>query len=471
MNARERYVDINRRLREGRAAVFTADEFKALATQVDAEELAQRADIVTVATFAPMCSSGVFINFGHGSPPIRMETLTLDGVPAYGGIAAVDAYLGATAERPNDPGFGGAHVIEALVRGQRVELSARGKGTDCYPGREVRTSVGRDDFNEFYFYNPRNVYQNYGAATNGGEAVLRTYLGVLRPGYSTVSYATAGAMSPLVNDPECRTIGIGTAAFVAGSVGMVVGEGTQFNTQAELDVAGIPMGAARNLAIKADAKTADPRFLAAARVAGYGVSLIIGVGFAIPVLDADMARRLAVRDEDISVLVRDYSRVDRPVVLRTDYRALRSGSVTVQGVDARTSCSSSLAGARRLALELKRRVLEGSFPVRPPIDSLSCRSSPGPLVMREPDGNIRPGRRTAAAAPERLGPAGYARSLCVDCGACVAHCTDGALSMGVPDWELVYRQSDCSACGACVEVCPRNAFQLKAALSRKKSGR
>lgn len=452
MTTTERYDDIRARLRAGTARVFTASEFKALADTAAPDELARAADVVTVATFAPMCSSGVLINFGHDSPPLRMEDISLDGVPAYGGVAAVDAYLGATAELPGNPEYGGAHVIEALVRGQTVRLRATGKGTDCYPGRAADAFVAMDDLNDFRFLNPRNVYQNYGAAANSGDSTLRTYLGILAPRLGTVGYATSGELSPLLNDPELRTVGVGTPIWVAGSVGMVIGPGTQYNTDVELDDAGLPVAGARTLAITADARSADPRFVAAARVSGYGVSLFMGIGLAIPVLDADLARRLSVRDSDITVLVRDYAKPDHPVLLRTTYAKLRSGAVDIQGVSARTSPSSSLAKARLIMAELKAAVLDGRFPIRPPLEALPERAGLKGLAKGRP-----PAPRPE---PARSGPAGYARSLCVDCGACVAHCPAGALAMGPPDWVLRYDAGLCDACGACVPACPRKAFQV-----------
>ena len=52
--------------------------------------------MVTTGTFGAMCSSGAFLNFGHSDPPIKMSKTFLNGVEAYSGLAAVDAYLGAT---------------------------------------------------------------------------------------------------------------------------------------------------------------------------------------------------------------------------------------------------------------------------------------------------------------------------------------------------------------------------------------
>lgn len=454
------YANINKKLAAGEAVVFTADEYKALAeTGLSDEELVRRVDVVTVATFAPMCSSGVFINFGHGSPPIRLETATLNGVPAYGGIAAVDLYLGATAEHPENPDYGGAHVIEDLICGRRVLLEAQGKGTDCYPGRSVRTWIDRGDLNDFYFFNPRNVYQNYGAAVNSGGSRLHTYLGVLEPHSATVSYATAGELSPLLNDPQLRTIGIGTAVSLGGAVGQVVRAGTQYNTTVAANAAGVPRNGARTLALQADALRTDPRWVAAARVEGYGISLFLGAGFAIPLLDPAIARALRIRDRDINVQIKDFARPERPIVLESDYAQLRSGSVQLPQALARTACSSSLLKARQLCAELKTQVLGGSFPVRPFLEALPAEQLFRPLKIRAAAADSEgAGSEPGLAAPGRRGKAGYARSLCVDCGACAAHCPSGALRIGAPDWVLHYDDEACTGCGLCRAACLRCAL-------------
>ncbi len=89
------YEEINSRIKHGESIVVTAEEVVGIVEDVGIKQAARRIDIVTSATFAPMCSSGVFLNFGHSNPPIRMTSVELNGVPAYAGIAAVDAYIGA----------------------------------------------------------------------------------------------------------------------------------------------------------------------------------------------------------------------------------------------------------------------------------------------------------------------------------------------------------------------------------------
>ena len=97
------------------------------------EEIAEKVDVVTTATFGAMCSSGAFLNFGHSNPPIRMEKIELNGVRVSGGLAAVDTYVGATDCNPSSPAYGGAHIIEDLVNGKDITLEAWGKGRIVIP--------------------------------------------------------------------------------------------------------------------------------------------------------------------------------------------------------------------------------------------------------------------------------------------------------------------------------------------------
>jgi len=59
------YEEINAKIRAGQAVVVTAEEIIPMVAEQGAEKVAQTVDVVTTATFGPMCSSGVFLNFGH----------------------------------------------------------------------------------------------------------------------------------------------------------------------------------------------------------------------------------------------------------------------------------------------------------------------------------------------------------------------------------------------------------------------
>jgi L-aspartate semialdehyde sulfurtransferase len=359
------YEEINDKIKKGTAVILTASEVSALSEEMKPSEIARKVDVITTGTFAPMCSSGAFINFGHTEPAMRMEELTLNDVPAYGGIAAVDAYIGATAEKPGDPEYGGAHVIEDLINGKGVYLKAKGKGTDCYPGKLWEGYINKESVNEMVMFNPRNAYQNYAAAVNGTEKTIFTYMGVLLPNFTNCTYSTSGELSPLINDPFCRTIGIGTPIFLGGTRGFVSSGGTQFNKGREMNETGIPLGPGATLAVTGDMKKMSSQFIKAAVFEKYGITLFVGIGIPIPVLDEEIAKNVSIKNREIETYIFDYGNSGE-VVRKTNYEELQSGTVEIDGKKIKTAPLSSFAKAKEIAKLLKKEVAAGSFEINRP---------------------------------------------------------------------------------------------------------
>ncbi len=370
--------EINEKLKSGKAVVFTAEEAVKMAAEQGVKKCAEKIDVVTAATFGAMCSSGAVLNFGHSEPPIRMSEITLNGVEAYGGLAAVDTYIGAT-----QPGkltgieYGGAHVIEDLIAGKEISLHATSAGTDCYARKEINTKVKLSDLNQAYMFNPRNAYQNYGAATNTTNKTKRTYMGTLLPGMGNVTYSTAGELSPLLKDPKLRTIGIGTRILLGGGEGYVVYEGTQAVNNAKELENGDMHYAGYTLAVMGDLKGMSTEYIRAATFDGYGVSMYVGIGVPLPVIDEDMMADLAVSNEHLYTYVYDYGESTRSkrALARVTYAQLRSGEVEVEGKKISTAPLSSLVKARKIAAELKAKLLDGSFVMTQPAAGLPYHAS------------------------------------------------------------------------------------------------
>lgn len=353
---------IHERIRDGNARVVTAEEMPAIVAELGEMRALKEVDVVTTGTFGAMCSSGAFLNFGHAEPPIRMERIWLNNVEAYGGLAAVDTYIGATQQSDTlQAEYGGAHVIEDLVAGKSVELRASSHGTDCYPRRTITTDLVLENLNQAIMCNPRNAYQRYNAATNRTDRTLHTYMGVLLPGSGNVTYSGAGILNPISNDPQLRLIGSGVPIFLCGAQGMIVGEGTQHS----------PAAGFGTLMVTGDLKEMSQDYLRAATMTGYGVTMYVGLGVPLPVLDIETVRATAVRDEDISVDIMDYGvpARSRPTVKTATYAELRTGMIDLNGEEVRTSSLSSYRKAREVALELKHWVEEGkvrlTLPTRP----------------------------------------------------------------------------------------------------------
>ncbi|NLU41322.1 MAG: hypothetical protein GXX08_03870 [Firmicutes bacterium] len=384
MSVTRTYDEINEKIKKGKVVVVTADEVAELAAERGVSYVAKNVDVVTTATFGAMCSSGAFLNFGHSDPPIKMAKVWLNDVPAYTGVAAVDAYIGATEMSESRPfEYGGAHVIEDLVAGKPVHLRATAYGTDCYPRREIDTYVTKDSINQAFMFNPRNAYQNYAVAVNSSDRTLYTYMGTLLPRLGNATYSSAGQLSPLLNDPYLRTIGVGTRIFLGGAIGYVAWEGTQHSPGAKRDENGIPLAAASTLAVVGDLKRMDRRYLRAGVMHKYGVTLYVGIGVPIPVLDEEMARFVSVRDEDIKTTVFDYSvpHRSRPNFGHVNYKELRSGYIEVQGKRVPTVPLSSLERAREIAQALKEWVAEGRLLVQEPVQRLPENQVSRPLEV------------------------------------------------------------------------------------------
>ncbi len=377
-------AEINQKIKDGDVVVMTAEEVISYVQSEGVERAAKEVDVVTTGTFGAMCSSGAFLNFGHSEPPIRMQKVTLNDVPAYGGIAAVDAYIGATELKTDDhKEYGGAHVIEELVSGRPVRLKATSDGTDCYPRKDIDTYVSLNTVNQAYLFNPRNAYQNYAAGTNSSDRTLYTYMGKLLPSYGNITFSSAGQLSPLLNDPTLRTIGIGTRIFLGGGVGYVAWEGTQFRTNVETKF-GAPVGGARNLATIGDMRGMSPEFVRALNLPGYGVSLALGVGVPIPILDEEVLKATAISDEQLFAPLIDYSvqSRNRKPLKHFSYAELRSGRVELFGKEVRTSSLSSYLKARQIAETLAERIESGEFLLTEPVASLPVDKGVGTLEVR-----------------------------------------------------------------------------------------
>lgn len=377
------FEEINEKISAGKVVVVTAEEMIGITREHGAIEAARKVDVVTTGTFGIMCSSGAFLNFGHTSPRIKANKVFLNDVEAYAGIAAVDCYMGATQTREDDPlnkvfpgrfRYGGGHVISDLVAGKPVTLKAYGYGTDCYPNREVEKAMTINDFRDALLYNPRNAYQNYNCAINNSKKTIYTYMGILRPDCMNANYSTSGQLSPLLNDPFYRTIGMGTRIFLGGGVGYVTGAGTQHTPHCKRSDNGVVMGGSGTIAVQGDMKQMSKKFLRGASITGYGCSLNVGLGIPIPILNEEMAAFTAVSDDEIYAPIVDYG-LEYPtdggsVLGYVSYGQLRSGEMNFAGRKITTASLSSYSAALEIASVLKDWINSGRFLLGKPVETL-----------------------------------------------------------------------------------------------------
>jgi L-aspartate semialdehyde sulfurtransferase len=365
---------INKRIAGGEAVVVTAEEIIDIASREGVVEAAKKVDVVTTGTFAPMCSSGAFINIGQSKPVIRTTKTWFNNVLAYSGVAAVDCYIGATQTCEDDPlnkrypgefNYGGGHVIQDFVAGQQVHIRAESYGTDCYPNRQIEKIVTLKDLPNAILCNPRNAYQNYNCAINRSKKIKYTYMGTLKPDMGNANYSTSGQLSPLLNDPYLKTIGVGTRIFLGGAQGYVTWTGTQHKTEIERGLNGVPLKPAGTLSVIGDLKEMSPEWLVGQSIRGYGCSLSVGLGIPIPILNEEILKYTAVSDEEICTQLVDYG-FDYPEGVaksygQVSYAELKSGFIMIKGKKVPTVPLSSMVKARKIADILKKSILKGKF--------------------------------------------------------------------------------------------------------------
>jgi len=380
-------AEINDKIANKKVVVSTIAELKARITETSITQVAKEVDVITTGTFEPMESSGAIINLGQTDPPMKIRSCWLDGISAYSGFGAVDLYLGATqiaedAEESKERG--GGHVIEDLIAGKPIQLRAVGQVTDCYPRSTFETTITRETINQFYLFNPRNLYQNFIVGVNGGERQLFTYLGPLMPNLGNAVYSNPGAISPLFNDPDLEVIGIGTRIFLGGGVGYVTWEGTQhFPLQKRLSNR-TPIGPAATLALIGDAKQMQPQWVRGCYFKNYGPSIMLGVGIPLPVLNEKVVANCAIQDQDIVAPVVDFSipRRVRPTFGLVSYAQLKSGRIKIEGKVVRTAPVSSIYLSHQIALELKQWIEAGEFTLTESIAPLPMDTSFLPFLER-----------------------------------------------------------------------------------------
>lgn len=373
------YEQINQKIRDGKVVVATAEEIISILKEKGPVDTAREVDVVTTGTFSPMCSSGAFINFGHSVPGIKAARVWLNNVPAYAGLAAVDCYIGATEPCEEDPlnkvypgefKYGGGHVIQELVAGKKIHLKAIAYGTDCYPNREVEKDITLKTVPYAVLCNPRNAYQNYNCAINLSNRTIYTYMGTLRPNAGNANYCSAGQLSPLMNDPYYRTIGVGTRIFLGGGQGFVSWHGTQHKPRVKRTHKGVPLTPAGTLCVMGDLKKMSPKWLVGVSMQGYGCSLAVGLGVPIPILNEEIAAFTGISDDEIFTQIADYGH-DYPRGIsksygKVSYAELKSGSIRFKGQDVPTVPLSSVVRAREISETLKKWIQKGKFTLGEP---------------------------------------------------------------------------------------------------------
>ncbi len=288
--------------------------------------------------------------------------------------------------------YGGAHVIEDLLRGKRGAAQgqrARHRLLPAHRDRHVGDARGPEPGV------PLQPAQRLPELRGGGEPERPDALHLPRHAASRTSAtrrtARAGALSPLLNDPTYRTIGVGTRCFVAGAPGYVAWQGTQHNPNQTRDDHGVPVAPAGTLAVIADLKQAESGVLRGGDVHQVRRERVRGHRHPDPGARRGHRRHARAhrrRPDGHRLRLRRQRREAARRSGRSPTRELRSGTIEIEGRKIPAGPISSRAKARRIASTLKSWVAERRWTLTEPLAPLPGPGEQGtkPLEIRGPDG-------------------------------------------------------------------------------------
>jgi len=286
-------TEIDEKIRNGSAIVYTAAEFKRLVRE-GVEVTAADVDVVTTGTCGVMSGTAAILSVPVAAPGEfeRADRAWLNGVPCMPGpcpnerLGLVDLIVSGTAHA--GAGYGGGHLFRDIVEGREIEVLVEAAD------RSIEARVTIDDLAYARIFTTRSAYKNYTAYLNTRPTRVTTIFSVtgLEGPCREVSVSGCGEINPLQNDPARLAIRDGTPVLLNGSAGLVTGEGTRSTPSRP------------NLTVIADMAGMQPRYMGGFRTSA-GPECITSLGVAIPVLDDRQIAALRVLDEEIPLPVAD----------------------------------------------------------------------------------------------------------------------------------------------------------------------
>lgn len=310
-------ANINTKIADGTAIVWTASEFKKHIR--DGENLTpEDVDVVTCGTFGVMSGTAAILSFQVASAGSFTHTkhLTLNGIRAHVGPCPnennghVDVIVYGT-EQSDHPGYGGGHLFEDIVAGKSIEAMIE---TDT---GTLTKQITISEMSSAKMIITRGAFKNYMAFVNPSVNAFTTIFSVfpMQGNLSEATFSGCGEINPLENDPELRYHTVGTAALVNGSPGIILGTGTRSSVMKP------------NLSLVAEMCQMDTNLMGGFKMT-CGCECLTSVATAIPVQDNSTIAALSILDENISLSIANVT--NRTVFDASTYADAWSGDARVR---------------------------------------------------------------------------------------------------------------------------------------------
>ena len=287
---------INRKIDDGEANIYTAEEFKKLIKKGDAPGF-DEVDVVTCGTCGVMSGTAAILNFIVSEPGefIRADEVYLNGVPAYAGpcpnewLGSVDVILYGTAHSIHDANYGGGFLLKDILEGKEIDVRV-----ESADGKKIENKITMADITRAQIVGARMAFKNYTAFTNPNkEAIPSIFAAIpLEGNLRGLTFSGCGDLNPLQNDIAQNVIREGTRVLLNGTQGYVLGNGTRSSAEKP------------NLMLSADLTKMDSYYLGGFKT-GQGGEVYDTVAIPIPVLTKEIYDNLLVTDDMVDIPVSD----------------------------------------------------------------------------------------------------------------------------------------------------------------------
>ena len=313
---KQRTIDeINRKIQDGEANIYTAEEFKKLIRKGDAPGF-DEVDVVTCGTCGVMSGTAAILNFIISEPGvfIRAREVYLNGVPAYAGpcpnewLGSVDVILHGTAHSIYDESYGGGFLLKEILEGKEIDVRV-----ESADGKTIENTITKDDITRGQIIGARMAFKNYTAFTNPGKEKVNSIFAAtpLEGNLTGLTFSGCGDLNPLQNDISHNVIRPGSKVLLNDAVGYVLGNGTRSSAEKP------------NLMLSADLCMMDPYYLGGFKTS-QGGEVYDTVAIPIPVLNEEIYANLLVTDDMIDLPVADIRGRHLPLA-DTDYDKMWTG--------------------------------------------------------------------------------------------------------------------------------------------------
>ena len=380
----ERNIDeINEKIRRQKAVVLTVEEAKSLIKEKGIKHFFNNIDIVTCASFEMNTNAILYLSFGQTDPLIYFSEGYLNDVPIYV-TGSTDLVISMVAFSKENPEYSGASVLCDILNGKDVHLKVSGRSLEVFPNKDFDTWINIKNLNSGRLLLNQSINQNGIVATNSGNKDINSHMGTLIGNIENSTYNSTSYLNPLVNDPFCKTIGVGTYVWLSGSRGIVLGHGSNHNPKQKRNDHGIPVGPAITLSIIADIESMQPKWVRAGFIKSFGPVLYIGVGIPIPVLNEEIAEYLAITDEYIHSTIVDFAipRRTKPIFGQCTYAELRTSTVEINNKPTLAAPLASMSWTIEICKILKDKILNNKFLLSMPILPVNMESETKKLNSR-----------------------------------------------------------------------------------------